>query len=303
MFWDDDFDFDDFDDDWNDDDWDDDDRPRKKKSYRKSSKFGKSFSSFLNDYEDDIEDILDDLEDAEDQEDIDAIREDIEDLKEDILDDWDDSWENDWDDIFEVDWDESFWKSKGRRLPLKVSCSPEVKGKVGEMIVANYLSQLPANEYHVFNDVLLEIGNTSCQIDHVVISKCGIFVIETKNYGGTVYGNEYDNYWKQYLGDTRNKFYSPLKQNRRHIQVLEQCIGCSQDSFVPMVVFSRNCYLKVNTTSPVLYADTMLDMIRDHKESIISENDIKKIEERIIGSWNPSYEARLRHKKRYRFHK
>ena len=143
MFWDDD-DWDD--DDWDDDDWDDDDdfEERVKK---------KAFAMFHNRFDnDDVEDIMDDIEDAEDREDYEDIIEDIKELKENT-DDWDDDWENDWDDLLDFDWDDSFWKSKGRNLPLKVSCHPWLKGKAGEMVVAGYLSQLPKDEYHIFNDV------------------------------------------------------------------------------------------------------------------------------------------------------
>ena len=54
------------------------------------------------------------------------------------------------------------------------------------------------------NNVILEVeyGNTT-QIDHILINEYGVFVIETKNYKGVVYGTEGKNYWKQYL---KNKY-------------------------------------------------------------------------------------------------
>lgn len=217
---------------WDDDDWDDDDdyRPRRKyhrgsnswRPYKSNNSWSRYFdrddddldddipkffnsgfsrSPFFNrieeNYEDDIDDIEDDIDDIEDREDYEDVMEDLRELKEDIYDDWVDSWEDDWTDLFDVSWDDSFWKTRGKHLPLRVSCSPEIKGIVGEMVVANELAQLDKQYFHVFNDVLIEIGNTSCQIDHIVVSIFGIFVIETKNYGGTIYDHENDNKWTQ----------------------------------------------------------------------------------------------------------
>ena len=154
-----------------------------------------------------------------------------------------------------------------------------------------------------FNDVLLEIGNTSCQIDHIVVSIFGIFVIETKNYSGIIYGKEKDNKWTQYLGDRKYRFYNPIKQNERHIEVLKQCLGCPKEYFIPVVVFSRNSDLRISTESPVLYTDTMLRYIDSFNYPSIKKNEMSAIDNKIINSCNPSYEARERHKRRYRFHK
>ena len=58
---------------------------------------------------------------------------------------------------------------------------PKIKGFIGEYMVSTKLSFL-SGEYHVFDDVYLENNGFSTQIDHVIISPYGIFVIETKNY-------------------------------------------------------------------------------------------------------------------------
>ena len=81
----------------------------------------------------------------------------------------------------------------GKRKSIIVS-----QGDSGERYVSHILSHLSA-EYHVFNDVYLNSNGRSSQIDHVVISKFGIFVIETKNYSGAIYGSENMEHWTQYL--------------------------------------------------------------------------------------------------------
>ena len=89
------------------------------------------------------------------------------------------------------------------------------KGAYAEDRVARRLSQLP-EEYQVFNDVYIRSGGRSVQIDHVVISRYGVFVIETKNYKGWVYGSENAEYWTQNIYGHKYKLYrTPLKIDKK----------------------------------------------------------------------------------------
>ncbi len=67
--------------------------------------------------------------------------------------------------------------------------SPEQKGKRGEIRVHDILSHL-SDEYHILNDVVLKTERGTTQIDHIVVSKYGIYAIETKNYRGEIYGDD-----------------------------------------------------------------------------------------------------------------
>ncbi len=74
-----------------------------------------------------------------------------------------------------------------------------LKGKQGEAYIHNILMQLPA-DYTVFDDVILRTaGGGTTQIDHVVVSKYGVFAIETKNYRGEIYGDDNRQEWKQII--------------------------------------------------------------------------------------------------------
>ena len=61
---------------------------------------------------------------------------------------------------------------------------PKIKGKIGEIYVALFLKRLPEDRYRVINDLLLTKNGHSTQIDHVIVSIYGIFVVETKFYKG-----------------------------------------------------------------------------------------------------------------------
>ncbi len=74
--------------------------------------------------------------------------------------------------------------------------SPKYKGKAGEKHVHIILTQLP-EEYTVLDDVILQTSSGTTQIDHIVISKYGVFAIETKNYRGEIYGDDDRQEWTQ----------------------------------------------------------------------------------------------------------
>ena len=117
------------------------------------------------------------------------------------------------------------------------------RGERGEENVAYMLSDLQAKYGgYVINNVILPIGKSSSQIDHIYFSKRGIFVIETKNYSGRIYGRDNAEYWTQTLiGSHRvvkNKLYNPIMQNARHVQAIKRLIG-NRDYIFPLVIFAK----------------------------------------------------------------
>lgn len=98
--------------------------------------------------------------------------------------------------------------------------SPKGRGWLGEMRVKLVLKKTKHGVRYVINNLVLRLENgKTTQIDHVLINKNGIFVIETKNYSGRIYGDEDRLEWTQVLnyGKTKNKLYNPIKQNKSHI--------------------------------------------------------------------------------------
>lgn len=119
---------------------------------------------------------------------------------------------------------------------------PVVEGKIGEARVSSILKKL-AKKYngYLIDDVTIpgENGKTS-QIDHLLITDYGVYVIETKNYAGRIYGNDKQREWTQVLayGNTKNKLYNPVMQNGTHIYRLKE-ICESELKLYSVVVFVR----------------------------------------------------------------
>ena len=86
------------------------------------------------------------------------------------------------------------------------------KGKYSEKLVHKKMLQL-SDEYTIFNNLLFESNGRSTQIDHIVVSPYGVFVIETKGYKGWILGGENSEYWTQVIFKSKHQFYNPIKQN------------------------------------------------------------------------------------------
>lgn len=89
---------------------------------------------------------------------------------------------------------------------------PKIKGYIGEKSVAAILSFLPSDKYKIINDALIKSNDRTIQIDHLVISVYGIFVIETKNYKGWITGSDDSEYWTKNVFGNKYKFYNPIRQ-------------------------------------------------------------------------------------------
>lgn len=100
--------------------------------------------------------------------------------------------------------------------------SPRFKGKLGEFAVSLQAKKYLNEAYILLNDCTLPDEKTgTTQIDHILLSPYGIFVIETKNYQGWIFGGERQKSWTQKLYKKSFKFQNPLHQNYKHIKVLE----------------------------------------------------------------------------------
>ncbi|MEB2777459.1 NERD domain-containing protein [Algoriphagus sp. D3-2-R+10] len=167
---------------------------------------------------------------------------------------------------------------------LKKEVVPKVIGRFGELKISLRLKRLSKKEYIVLNDVLLQIGESSTQIDHIVISKSGLHVIETKNLKGWIHGHENSEYWKQTLYRRKYTLKNPVKQNEVHVQVLKKILSdYPHIKFSSIVVFSGSAVLKNMTTwSPVIYASQLIRTIReDDEDAILSFDQMAHIADRL----------------------
>lgn len=123
------------------------------------------------------------------------------------------------------------------------------KGKLGEYMTYKYLQRAEnGGAKFLFNIYIPKGENETTEIDVLMIHSKGLFVFESKNYSGWIFGSEYQKNWYQTLPQGRGRshkesFYNPIMQNRTHIKHLKAMVGEN----VPMysiITFSERCTLK-----------------------------------------------------------
>jgi hypothetical protein len=160
----------------------------------------------------------------------------------------------------------------GKKVDKKIS------GFGGEKLVASILKKLNPEEYKVINNKTLYVDKESAQIDHLVISNYGIFVIETKNFEGIIFGEENSNYWTQVIYKNRENFYNPIRQNNWHIQALKNILVEYPDIvYFPIVVFTKSSDLRIKTVTDVVNTDDLIKTIRKHQTENILDLERDKI--------------------------
>ncbi len=150
---------------------------------------------------------------------------------------------------------------------------PRIKGFIGEKTVALLLATLDKKKYRTINNLIIKAEEESTQIDHVVISNYGIFVIETKNYKGWITGYESGNYWKQKLYKENHNFPNPIRQNKYHIKLLKSTLKLfSKVPYYPIVSFASEADIRVETNEDVVYEEFLLRTIRSYQTEVISDD-------------------------------
>ena len=97
---------------------------------------------------------------------------------------------------------------------------------------------LDFNVYEDINNVTLATSNGTTQVDHIIVSRFGIFVVETKNMSGWIFGDEKSPQWTQSMpGGKRFQFQNPLHQNNKHVKVLQEFRGIEDEKIFSVVMF------------------------------------------------------------------
>ncbi|HNS80922.1 MAG TPA: nuclease-related domain-containing protein [Kiritimatiellia bacterium] len=133
-------------------------------------------------------------------------------------------------------------------------------GQAGESRVSRMLAKMLPGNMYIINDLTVKFGGTSAQIDHLVVGPKGLFVIETKNWSGTVRGDERRDMWEQIPSHGRKKIIkvgNPVAQNERHVNVLRRWLRARgsawNDLYSVVTILSPHTRLEIdNQTTPLL---------------------------------------------------
>lgn len=148
----------------------------------------------------------------------------------------------------------------------------------GEAQIRRSLAEYCENrEAHVLSNVTLRLedGSTT-QIDHVLVSTKGIFVIETKHYKGWIFANVKAKAWTQTIYHVKYKFQNPIHQNYKHVKAIQKLCEFLEPQLIHnIVVFSGQAVFKTPKPDNVCYIRELIPTIEQYSDSALSLNRIQ----------------------------
>lgn len=214
-------------------------------------------------------------------------------------------------------------KSKGSKTnppinvpttPQKTQPSPEAIGFEGESKICNdILTNISGQKRIIKNAYITKNDGKTTEIDAIFIHSSGIYVIESKNYSGWIFGKEADNKWTQSIFNVATKktekyqFYNPILQNQNHVKYLKAYLGHSADTipFYSVVIFGDKAELKdITITSQNSVAIKEYDLIKsinayiaiaEASKKTIADDTIQSLFEKLYPLSQVSEETRQKH--------
>lgn len=177
--------------------------------------------------------------------------------------------------------------------------SPWFKGVFGEFLVnvsAKFL--LDKEQYHLIKNVTLPTEDGTTQIDHIIVSEFGVFVVETKNMKGWIFGSPNQKTWTQKIYKHSSKFQNPLHQNYKHVKTLESLLGLNEQQVHSVIVFVGDSTFKTEMPENVTHGGGYAKYIKSKTTPVIEKSQVKEIVEKIEqGRLAPSFKTNREHVK------
>lgn len=189
-------------------------------------------------------------------------------------------------------------------LPILISLftTSWFKGILGEFMV-NLCAywQLDNDVYRLFRNVTLATKDGTTQIDHIIVSVYGVFVIETKNLKGWIFGNPHQKIWTQQIYKHKSKFQNPLHQNYKHTKTLQSLLALEDEQIHSVVVFVGDSTFKSPMPDNVTFGMGYIRYIQSKTDRVLSPRQvldaIKTIESQRLSRTIKNHRAHAKHVK------
>ena len=147
----------------------------------------------------------------------------------------------------------------------------------GEALVRRELQvNFSGPDYHLLNHITLKLKDGTTQIDHILVSRFGVFVIETKDYKGWIFANAKHATWTQVFYRWKFKFQNPIFQNMLHVRAVEELLDfLPPDAIKSAVVFTGRAEFKTEMPSGVYTLSGLIDHLRTATEEVMSLNRVQ----------------------------
>ena len=185
--------------------------------------------------------------------------------------------------------------------------SPEEKGEIGEDIIYRDLDRIEGRKAFLPNCYIPKHNGGTTEIDLIFLHESGVYVIESKNYSGWIFGDEEQEYWTQCLRSVggvaeKKQFYNPLWQNEIHIYALMELLQDDTFPYYSYIVFGDNCELKnIRLTSGnhhVTYYEYLLQDISGNAQQMgrcLSNEKMDELYSLLVKFTDASAEQKAKH--------
>lgn len=162
------------------------------------------------------------------------------------------------------------------------------KGWFGEIKTTFWMwVSLDSQIYNRFHDTIIPSSNGTTQIDHILISRYGIFIVETKNKAGWIFGGEDQANWTQVVYGKKYSFQNPLRQTYRQKKILAQFIEVDESHIYPVIYFAGDSKFKTQLPPNVLNSG-IGSYIKGFRDLVLSQDEVYRIIAKIGQHTNES---------------
>lgn len=147
----------------------------------------------------------------------------------------------------------------------------------GEALVSRVVgSHFGPPDYHLMNHVTIRMDDGTTQVDHILVSRFGVFVVETKDYNGWLFGKAAEPTWTQVRFRWRFKFQNPILQNKRHVRAVHGLLDfLPPEAVKSVVVFTGDAEFKTETPRGVIMIGQLAEYLRQQTEEVMSLNRLQ----------------------------
>jgi len=151
------------------------------------------------------------------------------------------------------------------------------RGWIGEKKTSFYLwLSLNSKVYRRFHDIIIPSGYGTTQIDHLIVSPHGLFIVETKNKKGWIFGSKGQKSWTQSLYGNNYSFQNPTRQTYRQKKILSEFLGINESTIHTIIYFVGDCKFKTELPDNVIRS-RLGKYIKQFKDRVISPEEVDRV--------------------------
>ena len=135
---------------------------------------------------------------------------------------------------------------------------------------------LSSKTYERVHDLIIPSKNGTTQIDHLIISQYGLFIVETKNLTGWIFGAERQANWTQSLYGDKYSFQNPLRQTFRQKKILAEYLGVPESCINTVIYFVGKCTFKTDLPPNVINGG-LGRYIKSFEDPILADQELEMI--------------------------